>query len=633
MSAGDDIFVASTFLWGSETFDGGEGNDTVDYSNSVYSQNINLQTNTTYKFGGHTDTLISIENIIGTFFGDTITGDNNSNNLNGLFGNDMIYGGLGNDQLFGGYDNDYLFGEEGSDSLYGGEGDDFLLGNHSPLKDGQNDYLFGDDGNDYLFSEKGADLLNGGNGIDYAIYNESLSAVSINLATATYSGGDATSDTLISIENIYGSSHNDTLSGDANANLIIGNLGNDTIKGRNGDDSLFGDNGSDYLEGGNGNDTLNGGEGIDTLKGSAGIDTFVYTNIADAGDIIQDFNVKLGEKIDLTALLQNAFYFKQDQAFTAGYIRTAQNGANTDIFIDMDGSAHIWETEVLLATLQNVAATTLIPSVFIVPEIGINFAPIAANDTFISTQNKIITGNLLSNNGHGVDDDADGDILSVTAQTFNTTHGSVVISADGSFTYTPITGHTGEDIFEYTLYDGHFYDTGTVSITLHPSITGTNGNDKITGTMNNDIIFGEDGNDTLKGAEGSDVIYGGNGVDVIEGNNGFDILYGGSGADSLKGGAGIDTYVFSSITDAGDTIIDYRYDDGEQINISDILDLYDPLTNAITDFVQITQSGLNSILAVDIDGGANNFVVLATLLNTSNLTDEQALVNSSRLLV
>lgn len=70
------------------------------------------------------------------------------------------------------------------------------------------------------------------------------------------------------------------------------------------------------------------------------------------------------------------------------------------------------------------------------------------------------------------------------------------------------------------------------------------------------------------------------------------------------------------------------------MDISDILSgIYDPLTEAITDFVQIVDSGLNSVLSIDITGTATNFVQVATILNVTGLTDEQALVNNGTLIV
>ena len=61
---------------------------------------------------------------------------------------------------------------------------------------------------------------------------------------------------------------------------------------------------------------------------------------------------------------------------------------------------------------------------------------------------------------------------------------------------------------------------------------------------------------------------------------------------------------------------------------------YDPLTKAITDFVEITTSGTNSIVKVDIDGAgtAYGFQQLATLQNITGLTDEAALKASGHLI-
>ncbi len=59
-----------------------------------------------------------------------------------------------------------------------------------------------------------------------------------------------------------------------------------------------------------------------------------------------------------------------------------------------------------------------------------------------------LTGNVLTN-----DQDPDGDALHVTAATFNTAHGKVVLQTDGSFTYTPNVSFMGSDTFEYQLCD------------------------------------------------------------------------------------------------------------------------------------------------------------------------------------
>lgn len=80
---------------------------------------------------------------------------------------------------------------------------------------------------------------------------------------------------------------------------------------------------------------------------------------------------------------------------------------------------------------------------------------------------------------------------------------------------------------------------------------------------------------------------------------------------------------------ANDTISDFLTTNGD---VLDLLGLYDPLSDLITDFVQITDSGSDSHVAVDADGNANNFVQIATLIGVTGLTDEEALVTSGNLL-
>jgi|GEM_PF-5789124 len=102
----------------------------------------------------------------------------------------------------------------GDDTLLGGEGDDRLLAGA---------------GDDTLEGGSGADVISGGGGTDTASYAGSGSGVSVNLGTGTASGGDAEGDSLSSIENLTGSSHDDTLVGDGGTNVLSGGTGDDTL--------------------------------------------------------------------------------------------------------------------------------------------------------------------------------------------------------------------------------------------------------------------------------------------------------------------------------------------------------------------------------------------------------------------
>jgi Ca2+-binding RTX toxin-like protein len=73
-------------------------------------------------------TLTSIEDVVGTNFGDSITGNSIANVLNGAGGNDLIYGLAENDTLIGGDGNDTLDGGNNDDLLIGGAGLDTIIG-------------------------------------------------------------------------------------------------------------------------------------------------------------------------------------------------------------------------------------------------------------------------------------------------------------------------------------------------------------------------------------------------------------------------------------------------------------------------------------------------------------------------
>ncbi|MCW1918050.1 hypothetical protein NX862_04730 [Rhodobacter sp. KR11] len=184
---------------------------------------------------------------IGSAFTDA-TGDKIDNNdaiLSGSSGNDdFVRAGDGNDTVSAGAGHDKIYGGNGNDSLDGGAG---------------NDSLYGEAGNDTLMGGAGNDILDGGDGTDLASYASSTAAVNVNLATAVSSGGYAADDTLTGIENLTGSSYNDTLTGDSNANAITGGAGADSIDGGTGNDQLFGGSGNDTVQGGLGQDLLDGG--------------------------------------------------------------------------------------------------------------------------------------------------------------------------------------------------------------------------------------------------------------------------------------------------------------------------------------------------------------------------------------
>lgn len=110
--------------------------------------------------------------------------------------------------------------------------------------------------------------------------------------------------------------------------------------------------------------------------------------------------------------------------------------------------------------------TTFVPGSF-------RSSPLAVPDAYACTGNVGI--NVPAGSGLKVNDFDDALAgATITAGTFATAQsGSVMISADGSFMYTPPAGFTGSDMFTYTLNDGNpvglpvpMTDMGTVTITV-----------------------------------------------------------------------------------------------------------------------------------------------------------------------
>ncbi|MBM1399840.1 hypothetical protein JQT63_19360, partial [Sulfitobacter mediterraneus] len=110
--ANDNTF---TGLDGDDLIDGGGGLDTVYYGNASSAVTVDLQ-NEIASGGEGNDTLISIELVDGSEFGDTILGDDDASLLDGLGGNDTINGRGGTDWLLGSGGDDVLDGGTGIDT-------------------------------------------------------------------------------------------------------------------------------------------------------------------------------------------------------------------------------------------------------------------------------------------------------------------------------------------------------------------------------------------------------------------------------------------------------------------------------------------------------------------------------------
>ncbi len=234
--AGDDVLEGGV---GADRLDGGTNTaigqistagDTVRYVSSSAGVTIDLG-KTTAQVGGDAagDVLVGIENVVGSAFVDTLTGDSGGNRLVGLAGDDIIRGLAGDDVLIGDQGSDQLFGGDGADALAGSEGED---------------KLWGEAGDDRLDGGEGSDALDGGSGND----------------TLTAGAGDDTLD---------GGIGNDVLVGDAGKDVLIGGDGDDTLSGGAGDDQLQGRAGNDSY-------TFDAFSGADTLVDTSGTNVISF---------------------------------------------------------------------------------------------------------------------------------------------------------------------------------------------------------------------------------------------------------------------------------------------------------------------------------------------------------------------
>jgi len=171
-------------------------------------------------------------------------------------------------------------------------------------------------------------------------------------------------------------------------------------------------------------------------------------------------------------------------------------------------------------------------------------------------------------------------------------------------------------------------ETISFSNTLALNVTATDTDNLITGTASATRISALDGND---------VIFGLGGADSIDAGAGDDTITGGAGQDTIRGGTGADLFIIENITPfIADIIQDFNIStDNDVLDISALLSGYDPLTDVLTDFVRILDSGPNSLVQVDVNGtaGAPTFVTVAILQGITGLTGEAALVASGNLIV
>ncbi|MEP3427619.1 MAG: Ig-like domain-containing protein, partial [Roseibium sp.] len=236
--------------------------------------------------------------------------------------------------------------------------------------------------------------------------------------------------------------------------------------------------------------------------------------------------------------------------------------------------------------------------------------PTAADDAFDVNSGTQLSGNLLADNGNGVDFDTNGDALTVTAGTFATTQmGTVTVQANGDFTYDPPSWLVGVDSFVYSVSDVDGTSTANVVFNV---VSG--GGDAGGGEGEGEAEAEAEAEGSKKGsAEGSKKtpVESGKKALAAEGEQApaeksekapaegsGDTHYGGTGDHVLTGGTGPDIFVFKSGDTGHDTITDFSAGEG----LDDVLQ-FETALFADVDAVlaAATEDGTNTIITIDAD--------------------------------
>ncbi|MFA6789343.1 MAG: calcium-binding protein, partial [Arcobacteraceae bacterium] len=448
--ADNDMIYSGT---GNDLIDGGTGTDTVNYSEAIAAVNVDLGIETAQNVGGGMgeDTLVSIENIIGTNFDDTFkshfTRDNHFNGYGkGIAGNTVDYSSLivdnieedfvrvdlttngqiyidGNLSATDSYTNiQNIIGTDGNDSIYGDTGANTLRGGAG------NDTLMGRDGNDYL---------DGGSGNNTVSYAYSTSSVELDFKIGLGYVSASDQDTLVGIQNAIGGTNSDIFK------MASGDIAN-TINGNSALGNLVS---YEYYT-----------AGVTVDLGSSLAQT-VVTGSSDIDTLINIQNIKGGEGNDT---------FKTNFAISNQF--DGNSGNNTMDYSNANASQKI------VVTLD-----------------GANF-----RDVSIGTGGSLIVDsikNIQNVYGGAGNDDITGDGNS-----------NILKGGDGSDILRGIAGlnslygEAGAD----TIYAG----------TGNDFIDGGADNDTIYANAGENIIYGGSGVDTIFSGSGDDTIYGGT-ADVI----------------------------------------------------------------------------------------------------------------------
>ncbi|MDV5251631.1 Ig-like domain-containing protein [Enterobacter hormaechei] len=254
------------------------------------------------------------------------------------------------------------------DGLTAGDGKESYALTAEAATGGHQGTLTGTGYNDTFIAEAGTYTYNGSGGwtttsehdtwsstggMDVVDYRNATSGVTIDLGRSTAQSTGFDTATLVNIEGINGSDYDDVITGNSGYNQFEGRGGNDTFNiGSGGHDTLLYKliNASDAT-GGNGSDVVNGFT-VGTWEGTADTDRI------DLRDLLSDSGYT---GTGSASYVNGVATLDSSAGNIADYIRVVQNGSNTEIQVDLDGTGGQFSptTLVTLNGVQTDLATLL----------------------------------------------------------------------------------------------------------------------------------------------------------------------------------------------------------------------------------------------------------------------------------
>jgi len=271
----NDLFIASA---DNNRFDGGGGVNTVSYEKSVGGVTVDLTntigtgTGSTYANG---DSYVNIQNLIGSIYDDIFIASADANRLDG--GLQSVHNRVSYENSNAGVTVDLNY-TDGTGTFGGYAAGDQLIN----VQD-----LTGSSGNDTFVASNVANNFDGGAGSNTVSYAASNAGVTIDLVLGGGNGGYANGDTYLNIQNIIGSTADDMFIANGAANRFDGLGGTNTVSYAKASDSigvvvdLVNNAGSNGFAAG---DTY---ANIQNVIGSTNDDTFIASSVANVFDGLQ----------------------------------------------------------------------------------------------------------------------------------------------------------------------------------------------------------------------------------------------------------------------------------------------------------------------------------------------------------